>query len=313
MNGKRQNPSNECAQYMPERRAVQLLEVLKEISDEHHPVTQKEILEAMEDSGLATTENPATLAGTVDEVLRQINPVSYSAEYDADYRIKYKGYEGIRVVADKDGRNRIQYKGHGDTSNDDGSEYMLLDLKETFEYLRRERIKGNWPKDDATHSPYHIVVYQDMYYLIAGCEWTDHPTHYRIDLMGDIAVALDENGKPLKILPMSRFDELGSKSGKWDPEKYMSEHLYMDYNPPRPIEIKLKPDNYNKLHDWFGGHYRKKNVPCDDGYDIAVVTTSTEMLVYWALQYADDVEILDEEVRDKIRGKIKVLQEKYEV
>ena len=41
------------------------------------------------------------------------------------------------------------------------------------------------------------------------------------------------------------------------------------------------------------------------------IVTSPAMLVHWAMQYAGVVEIMDEEIREKIRDEIKKLEEKY--
>lgn len=66
-------------------KAVQVLEILKKISDESHPVTQAELLEAMRNmDGVAATENPGTLSNTIDGILRQINPVEYTEENDPE-------------------------------------------------------------------------------------------------------------------------------------------------------------------------------------------------------------------------------------
>ncbi len=47
-------------------------------------------------------------------------------------------------------------------------------------------------------------------------------------------------------------------------------------------------------------------------YDIVTVRTSPYMIVHWALQYGTSVEILDEEIREKIREELKEMGEKYE-
>ena len=39
--------------------------------------------------------------------------------------------------------------------------------------------------------------------------------------------------------------------------------------------------------------------------------TSPFMMVHWAMQYADAVEVMDEEIREEIRKEIKNLKEKY--
>lgn len=41
------------------------------------------------------------------------------------------------------------------------------------------------------------------------------------------------------------------------------------------------------------------------------VRTSPDMMVHWAMQYAGAVEVMDEEIREKIRDEIKKLQKKY--
>ena len=89
-------------------------------------------------------------------------------------------------------------------------------------------------------SPYHIVVYHDQCYLIGNMLGKDNLSHYRIDLMTELAVYTDAEGEPVKRVPMSKFKELKTIRGTWDPVKYMSEHLYMGWEPPRPIQIKIR-------------------------------------------------------------------------
>jgi hypothetical protein len=90
----------------------------------------------------------------------------------------------------------------------------------------------------------------------------------------------------------------------------MSEHLYMAYDEPRKIEIKIKNTDYTFLHDWFGNHY-EKIASLSDEEDLVRVKTSPTMIIHWAMQYAGKVEILDEEIREKIREEIENLEEKY--
>ena len=102
----------------------------------------------------------------------------------------------------------------------------------------------------------------------------------------------------------------------------MSEHLYMAYNTdhekPRKISIKIPTGNINRytvLFDWFGKHFeinRTATAKCEEGYEVVDVVTSPTMIVHWALQYADFCEIMDEEVRERIREEIKKLTKEYE-
>jgi hypothetical protein len=167
-----------------------------------------------------------------------------------------------------------------------------------------------------TLSPYHIVVYHDNYYCI-GLKQSDHKSderiwHYRVDLMSDVEIAKDDDGK---IIPMKvcAFEGLPIANPTWNPEKYMSEHLYMAYDEPRWINIKIKNNDYTFLHDWFGNHYEKiSSTPDEPGNALVRVKTSPTMIVHWAMQYAGKVEIMDEEIREKIRGEIENARRQYE-
>ncbi len=399
-------------------KAVQVLEVLKKISDESHAVTQAELLEAMRETGEAATDIPAVLSHTVDEILRQINPVEYTKENEAQYRIKYRGYrenlldvkeeikelkkEARRKGADRrkieERRSVLPAKAPSITDlryihdfTDEEMDQMIRIISfsdcisaeektnligkitdtasihyETPFYDRKKRklkfnLRGIFartyrtPEREAKEkgadsgrqvsfiqkaindgvrigfrfndydadknlvprkleyelNPYHIVVYHDMYYLIGNRPGMENLSHYRIDLMSEIRVLTDDMGEHVKRTPMAKLEGVREMGGTWNPVKYMSEHLYMGYDKPKHIRIKIPKDQYTVLHDWFGDHYRKLRVPCEEGFDYVDIVTSPAMIVHWAMQYAGIVEIMDEEIREKIRGEIGRLQEKY--
>lgn len=396
----RAQPDNEWAQYIPERRTVQILDILKNISDEYHPVKQGEILEAMAKTGAATTGNAGTLASAIDEILLQINPVTYSKEDDDKYRIKYKGYQENRVLikseiknSKKNIKNNNQpqrapyitnlYYVHDFTYGEldsliqavsfstaiapEDKERLIGKLVNTSSryystpYYNREKEKitfnpmgiysrvhtrdktgmeqlsaslnliqdainnscqitfmsNEYGSDGSlceryfhTISPYYIVVYHDMYYLIGGRTGSKQASHFRIDLITKVEYAVDANGNKVKIEPISQFGNL-PKREQWNPEKYMSEHLYMSYGEPRTIKMRIPRDKYTVIHGWFGNNYRRCEKSSEDGYDIIEVVSSPDMIVHWAMQYAGIVEILDEDIRKLIKKEIMLLNEKY--
>ncbi|MCR5720463.1 MAG: WYL domain-containing protein, partial [Lachnospiraceae bacterium] len=166
-------------------------------------------------------------------------------------------------------------------------------------------------------SPYHIVVYHDNYYCIGLKKGDSRVWHYRVDLMTDVEIIRDDEGKiiPVKI---TDFEGLPILNAAWNPEKYMSEHLNMAYDKPKDIRIKIKDTDYTIIHDWFGDHYKKVDEVTradDDGneirYDIVKVRTSPSMMVHWAMQYGGKVEIMDEEVRSKIWDEIRCMTDEY--
>jgi len=161
-----------------------------------------------------------------------------------------------------------------------------------------------------TLSPYHIVVYHDNYYCIGLKGDEAKVWHYRIDLMSDIEIILDDEGKIIPV-NVAAFEGLPIANANWNPEKYMAEHLYMAYDEPKDILLKIKDTDYTFLHDWYGDHYEKVANSAEEGYDIVKVRTSPNMIVHWAMQYAGRVEVMDEEVRCKMRECMETLEKKY--
>ena len=175
------------------------------------------------------------------------------------------------------------------------------------------------PTDKYVHelSPYHLVVYHDNYYCIGLKKGDRRVWHYRVDLMSNIELILDKEGR---IVPVEITDFAGLPifNATWDPEKYMSEHLNMAYDEPQDIRIKIRDTDYTIIHDWFGNHYEKVGevTGTDDRgretqYDIVKVRTSPTMIVHWAMQYGSKVEIMDEEVRNRISAEMTNLRSIY--
>ena len=166
-------------------------------------------------------------------------------------------------------------------------------------------------------SPYHLVVYHDNYYCIGLKKGDSRVWHYRVDLMSDVEIILDEEGKIVPV-ELTDFEGLPILNTDWDPEKYMAEHLNMAYDEPQGIRIKIRNTDYTIIHDWFGDHYEKVDeviATDEDGndihYDIVKVRTSPSMIVNWAMQYGGRVEIMDEEIREKIISETGLIRGKY--
>ncbi|MBQ9519369.1 MAG: sigma-70 family RNA polymerase sigma factor [Firmicutes bacterium] len=368
-------------------KAVTLIDIIAKISDEHHPVTKDDIMNAFKESGSAISDNPVTLSNAVDELLSVVDPLEHTDDNDIDYRIKYKGYENdliaqkalkdkkhkapsitdlyyVHTFTDSEMDKLIQCVCFSDMIGSADKENLVKKIVNTasmyyetpfYDRLHKKMCfnpKGIFSRtahlpengeetniigeniaaiqsaineskqigfsfggynadkklcriDRAyTLSPYYIVVYHDMYYLIGNKPKTDTLSHYRIDLMSDITILSDERE------PLSRFEELKATTNAWDPVEYMSEHLYMGYDKPRTILLKIPNDKYTVLHDWFGDNYTVLEQG-KDGVDKVSVFTSPSMIVPWALQYADIVDVLDEDIRKEIKEKISGLEKKY--
>ena len=135
--------------------------------------------------------------------------------------------------------------------------------------------------------------------------------------MTEIELIRDEDGMIIPI-EITAFEGLPISNTEWDPEKYMSEHLSMGYDKPQDIRIKILSTDYTILHDAFGDHYKKVESRMEKNekgrmvqYDIVMVRTSAEMIVHWAMRQGAKVEILDSNIRTKIREELKKMQDIY--
>lgn len=395
-------------EYPATRRVLQIIEILRLLTDEDYSLTKKELYKLLTLYRVAKHQNGTKLEddrkirATIDDMLLELDPLTYTEENEKDYRILYEGYKEDRLKAklhkekgqrapvitgfsyahlfskqdldriiqiicfsdmlsleDKkriverlvstasvyyrtpflmemgQGKKKLWFhpKGvHGrfsgrilkDRANMAGN---IQVIQQAINHAWQIRFRFNCytaghemvPKSDYMHilSPYHLVAYHEHYYCIGMKEDDRRIWHYRVDLMSDVEIRTDEAGNQIRI-QLCEFDGLPISNAFWDPEKYMAMHLYMGYDEPRDIRIKLRADDYTILHDWFGDYYEKVEeleVAEEDGtiarYDIAVVKTSPSMVVHWAMQYAGAVEILDEDIRDRIREEIRILQKKY--
>lgn len=346
------------------RLAVHILNVLKNISDEEHIVSQKNLHTLLNNTPGATAKNRQTIAAAISALLLEMNAhgerkISYkedsSGRKTGYYYIHEFSHEELDAVieavifsgsiSDEDKRTLVvklvnltnvyyespfyNKKNQKLLTNNHAifNRTYKTNVSNNIKTLQkainsRERISFRFNAYNADKSlspllyshelsPYQIVVYHDMYYLIGGKEGSTSPSHYRVDLMSDIKPAKDSNSSVKQAESMARFKELRDSKATWQPDKYMSEHLYMGYDKPRRILIKIKNDKYTVLHDWFGDNYEKSFTPCENGYDYVYIVTSPSMIVHWALQYADIVEVMDKDIRSEIRKQIEKLEEKY--
>ncbi len=184
--------------------------------------------------------------------------------------------------------------------------------KISFTYNRHTYDHTLIPRSDMVHeiSPYHLVIYHDNYYCIALNQDGRRVLHYRVDLMSDVKMLRNEDGSVVPV-QVTEFEGLPLRSEYWSPDKYMAEHFNMAFDEPQTIRIKIKDTNYTILQEWFGNHFEKTREKCEEGYDIVVVNTSPSMIVHWALQYGNYVEIMNEDIRAMIREELANLGKIY--
>lgn len=89
--------------YPAERRVLQIIKILKLLTDEEHNLSKDELGRllclyriAKYDNG-TPLESPNTLTSTIENMLLELNPEEYSQEKENEYRVKYNGYKENRL------------------------------------------------------------------------------------------------------------------------------------------------------------------------------------------------------------------------
>lgn len=131
-------------------------------------------------------------------------------------------------------------------------------------------------------TPYHILIYNDKYYMLANCKPYSNVSVWRIDLMSDVKL-LEEEGRPKR--------EIKGMSDTWNGQEYMEKHLHMSYDAPTNVRLKVSNEYYTMMVDWFGNNFVKRR-EFDEKYDVVTVTCSEQAMINWAMQYSDVVEVL---------------------
>ena len=153
-------------------------------------------------------------------------------------------------------------------------------------------------------TPYHILVYNDRYYMLANYERYSNLSIWRIDLMSNVKL-LEEAGRPKQ--------EIKEMTNTWNGQEYMEQHLNMFYDDPVKVTLKVPNDHYTMMVDWFGNSFVKWRA-IDEKYDMVFVTCSEASMINWAMQYSDVVEVLGpSEVQDAIEKRCRDVLAKLEL
>ena len=138
-------------------------------------------------------------------------------------------------------------------------------------------------------NPYQMVATNGRYYLIGNYNKYENISHYRVDKITEIKL-LDE---PVK--------KRSYGEATLNLPKHMAEHIYMFSGESSRVTMRIDKFLVNDVVDWFG-----KDVSFYDETEdkvTASVIVNLKAMRYWAMQYANYVEVLKPA---KLREQIKV-------
>lgn len=152
-----------------------------------------------------------------------------------------------------------------------------------------------------TVNPYQIIAKNGHQYLISNMEQKDGLTHFRIDRIKNSDV-LDNTAKMLQEL---RGFENGLQLSE-----YVKAHPFLWSGEVRHITFRCRQYMMNDITDSFGTdlHIEQQQ----DDMTIVHVHASEENVLLWAVQFADDIEVLSPlSLREQIAEKLQRAVEKY--
>jgi len=173
--------------------------------------------------------------------------------------------------------------------------------KITFLYQKNSFNKNMLEK---THivSPYFMSNSQGKYYLVCNKEGLNDLSNFKIEKIKDIII-LDELAYPIEKIE-------GYEKGL-DISKYTNENIYMFSGKTISAKLKIEDESIiDYIYDWFD----KNNtlISKKDGEIFADIRVNESALVYWALQYGENVEVVEpQSTREKIANIVSKMYKKY--
>ncbi len=154
--------------------------------------------------------------------------------------------------------------------------------------------------DPKVVNPYQMIATNGRYYLICNYDEYENTARVRIDKITDIEI-LDTNVKPKSKV-----------KGLKDIPETMAGQLYMQPGTPERIVFRIANNEriISDIVDWFGKRVRFIS---EDGKTVTcAVKINPADMKFWAMQYSDNVEILEpESLRDNIRTSLREAWRKY--
>lgn len=304
---------------------IRIWQILKDYSDDRHPLTQEHIANLLEqDYGIilerkAISRNISLLKEAGADIESQKGGC-YLAQRDfedAELRMLIDGILSSKHITAKHSRDLIDricalsnryFKANirnihsvNDWSKTDNQAifFNIEQIDTAIEQGRQLHYDYNkYGIDKKLHkssqqyvSPYQMILHNQRYYLMAYSEYWGNMVFHRLDRMTNMSI-LDKPATPLRSLP-------GYENGI-NYKDLSSTMPYMYTDTPENIDFIADARIVDQIIDWFGHDIRI--MPTEDEQKLRIhLKASPQAMVHWALQYLPYVEV---ESPDSLRAKI---------
>lgn len=274
---------------------INILDILKRYTDENHRLSQREIIDILEQEYDMKVDRKAVKRN----LMNLIDSLLFS---------KYIPYSQCKALIEKlEGLSNCYFKSrvkHIQTMPD--TEPQNKQLFYTIEMLDKAITKGRqvafyyneyhtdmklYPRENDEGkkrryviNPYQIAAINGRYYLICNYDKYDNVANYRLDRITDIEML----STPVKAMNKVK----GLENGLNLP-KHMAEHVYMFTGESATVTFRAKKYLVSEIIDWFGKEVRFSDETEDEV--MVRVMVNLEAMRKWALQYAVHVKVLGPE------------------
>ena len=171
-----------------------------------------------------------------------------------------------------------------------------------FDYIKRTYKGDKVKKYPYKVNPYCLINNQGKYFLVCNYDYFDNIGNYKLEKIHNMKI-LDAPIKPATQVK-------GFENGL-DIAKYANENIYMFSTNSIKATVKIYNESATAyVEEWFGKNaslYEKENSIFAD------ITANETSLIYWCLQYGEDIELLSpKDTRDKIKEIVKQINKRYE-
>ena len=295
---------------------LHILEILQKFSDKTHPLTQEEILfRLQQDYGLALERKAVgrnlsllkdagyeiTSTGTgcylsertfedselhllIDGILasKHINPRHSKELIDKLSALASPSYR-------KNAKN-IYTVNEWDKTESPVLFYTIEMIDEAIETGRQIEYDNKYGSDKKLHrtshqrhTPYLLILHNQRYYLMSFNEKYKTLSYSRIDRITNIRIT-EERATDIHTVP-------GFENGI-DYSHLSAGMPYMYSDAPERITFYADEGIVDQIIDWFGKNVAFRH---ENGRLVATLRASPTAMLYWAVQYADCVEIISPE------------------
>lgn len=313
---------------------LRILEILQNYSDCDHPLKQEDIIEYLiNDYGIEverkTISRNLTLLKEAGYEIESTKQGSYLAERpfeDSELRLLIDGVLASKHITAKHSKELINklcslsnkyFRRHvkniysvndwGKTDNQ-ALFYNIEIIDEAIENCKMVQYDYNkFGADKNLHkssfqrvSPYQLILHNQRYYLMGYSKYWEHMVYHRLDHITNIQIS-DRDAIPIR-------DVDGYKNGI-NYQELTTAMPYMYNDKPERIVFTASEKTIDHVIDWFG---KDVDIYKDDEKITFTITASPKAMLYWAVQYADEVEILKPiSLREEIKAFLNKAADKY--